>query len=95
MARARLSDGQQLLAVNDFFVRAGMSPRVTNWKSGSDTSASLQRFDRVHRSGIDWLVAQRAHRSSGHRRRRTFASHRDAARKGFAWDAQRLVFSDA
>lgn len=95
MGRARLSDGQQLLAVNDFFVgaRSHVSARYE--------LAVAERHERQSSSGIivstglgstGWLRsvltgAAAVAGGSGS------TAVRDLRQHGFAWDAQRLVFS--
>jgi len=95
MARARLSDGQQLLAVNDFFVgaRSHVSARYE--------LAIGERHERQSSSGIivstglgstGWLrsVLTGAAAVAGGP---GSSAVRDLRQHGFAWNAQRLVFS--
>lgn len=95
MARARLSDGQQLLAVNDFFIgtRGHVSARYE--------ITLANRHERQSSSGIivstglgstGWLrsVLTGAAAVSGGQASKETKTLRE---KGFSWDAQRLVFS--
>jgi NAD kinase len=95
MARARLSDGQQLLAVNDFFIgaRSHVSARYELSISG--------RHERQSSSGIivstglgstGWLrsVLTGATGVAGGHASKAVTTLRES---GFAWDDQRLVFS--
>jgi NAD kinase len=95
MARARLTDGQELLAVNDFFIgaRSHVSARYE-----LDLGA---RHERQSSSGIivstglgssGWLrsVLTGATAVAGGQASQAAHALREA---GFAWDARRLVFS--
>lgn len=95
MARARLSDGQQLLAVNDFFIGARSHVSARYELSIAD------RHERQSSSGIivstglgstGWLrsVLTGASAVAGGEPSRDVVALRE---KGFAWDARRLVFS--
>ena len=95
MARAQLSDGQQLLAVNDFFIgaRSHVSARYE-----MDLG---QRHERQSSSGIivstglgstGWLrsvLTGATAVAGGHASEETTVLRE----QGFAWDARRLVFS--
>jgi NAD kinase len=94
MARARLSDGQQLLAVNDFFIgtRGHVSARYE--------ISLAERHERQSSSGI--IVSTGLGSTGWLRSVLTGATavaggHTEKAKalrdKGFAWDARRLVFS--
>lgn len=95
MARARLSDGQQLLAVNDFFIGA---------RSHVSARYELQlgkQHERQSSSGVivstglgstGWLrsVLTGAAKISGGQSSKSATALRE---HGFAWEEQRLVFS--
>ena len=95
MARARLSDGQHLLAVNDFFIGARSHVSARYEVSLAD------RHERQSSSGIiistglgstGWLrsVLTGASAVAGGTPSQDVITMR---KKGFAWDARRLVFS--
>lgn len=95
MARARLPDGQTLLAVNDFFIGA---------RSHISARYELQLGDRIERQSSSGVIVSTGLGSTGWLRsvltgatavagvrpsKRVQALRKD----GFAWDARRLVFS--
>ncbi len=95
MARARLGDGQHLLAVNDFFIGA-RSHVSARYELTVD-----ERHERQSSSGIivstglgstGWLrsvlTGAMAVTDSG-----DYSDVQELRQNGFAWDAQRLVFS--
>lgn len=95
MARARLTDGQQLLAVNDFFI--GMRGHVS-------ARYELQLGDRHERQSSSGVIVSTGLGSTGWLRSvltgasavaggRTSKQVRELREHGFAWDAQRLIFS--
>jgi len=95
MARARLSDGQQLLAVNDFFIGA---------RSHVSARYELDLADRHERQSSSGIIVSTGLGSTGWLRSvltgATAVAGGPASREirtlreqGFAWDARRLVFS--
>jgi NAD kinase len=95
MARARLTDGQELLAVNDFFIGA---------RSHVSARYELSLGDRHERQSSSGVIVSTGLGSTGWLRSvltgatavaggRT-SKHTKALREhGFAWDARQLVFS--
>lgn len=95
MARARLSDGQTLLAVNDFFVgmRGHASARYElTWNGRTERQSSSGVIVSTGLGSTGWLrsVLTGAKAVAGS----SLDPGRDAIRtEGLPWDARRLVFS--
>lgn len=95
MARARLSDGQTLLAVNDFFVgmRGHASARYElTWDGRTERQSSSGVIVSTGLGSTGWLrsVLTGAKAVAG----TSLDPGRDAIRaRGLPWDARRLVFS--
>lgn len=95
MARARLTDGQELLAVNDFFIGA---------RSHVSARYELAHGDRRERQSSSGVIVSTGLGSTGWLRSVLTGAtavaggrpskHTQALREhGFAWDARQLVFS--
>lgn len=95
MARARLTDGQELLAVNDFFIGA---------RSHISARYELQLGNRAERQSSSGVIVSTGLGSTGWLRSvltgaTAMAGGRPSKRvqtlrkEGFAWDAHNLVFS--
>ena len=95
MARARLTDGQELLAVNDFFIGA---------RSHVSARYELEMDDQHERQSSSGIIVSTGLGSTGWLRSvltgatavaggQSSSDIRSLREKGFAWDARRLVFS--
>lgn len=95
MARARLTDGQELLAVNDFFIGA---------RSHISARYELQLGERAERQSSSGVIVSTGLGSTGWLRSvltgaTAMAGGKPSKRaqslrkEGFAWDARQLVFS--
>lgn len=95
MALARLSDGQKLLAVNDFFIgaRSHVSARYElELKGQHECQSSSGIIISTGLGSTGWLrsVLTGATAIAGNKTSQDLRTLRES---GFAWDAQRLIFS--